>query len=207
MARPRREDDVVRPGVLIVAGLALGFGGLAAFALRDQPDTSARIAKECRFIADLEAKRMVRWKDYGPARFEVWRATDRTSGAPRPDAKALPWEMRLLARSSATPQASIDCGLALDGARVPRVQTYNDGPLRQAYRFQYSRIILSPGDRYAAARITTCEMQDGLWDERGDIAIWRRQDGIWRRLNGETTLFKMPLNRQPPMRCFETPAS
>lgn len=196
----------MRPGVLIVAGLALGVIGLTAFALREQPDTPARIAKECRFIADLEAKRMVRWKDYGPARFEVWRATDRTSGSPRPGVKDLPWEMRLLARSSDKPQASIDCGQALDAARVPKVQTYNNGPLRQAYRFQYSRIAFSPGDRYAAARITTCEMQDGLWDERGGIAIWRRKDGIWQRLEGDSTLLKMPLTRRPPMRCFETPA-
>lgn len=206
MARSRRQDDVVRRAILIMAGLAVGAIGLAAFALRDQPETLEHVAKECHFIADLEARRMVRRKDYGPARFEVWRATDRTGGSPRPEMKDLPWEMRLLAKPSAKPQASIDCGPALDGARVPRVQVYNDGPLRQAYRFQYSRIVFSPGDRYAAAQITICEMQDGLWDESSHIAIWRRQDGTWRRLDYETMLLEMPPSRKPPMRCFQTPA-
>ncbi|MBO9546698.1 hypothetical protein [Caulobacter sp.] len=196
----------MRRGVLIIAGLAVGAIGVVAFAPRDQPDTPKRIAKECRFIADLEARRMVRRKDYGPARFEVWRATDKTSGSPRPETKDLPWEMRLLARPPAKPQAAIDCGSALDGARVPKVQVYNDGPLRQAYRFQYSRIVFSPGDRYAAARITICEMRDGLWDESSGITIWRRRNGTWQPLDDETTLLQLPPTRRPPIRCFETPA-
>lgn len=206
MVRPRREDDVVKPGVLIVAGLALGLGGLVAFALRAPPDTPERIAKECRFIADREAVRMVRRPDYGPVPFEEWRVTDRTGGAPHPASRELPWEIKLLAKPWTRPQASIDCGPALDAAHVPKVHRYNEGPRQQIYRFQYSRVAFSPGDRYALARFTTCRMEHGKWDEDSDLWIWRRRGEAWDLVNNDRSLEYTYPGRPLPMRCFETQA-
>lgn len=207
MARSRREDDVVRPFALMAAGLALGAIGLTGFALRDQPDTPARIAKECRFIADREAKRMVRRPDYGPVPFEEWRVTDRTGGAPRPTSRDLSWEMKLLAKPWTRPQASIDCGPALDAARIPKVHRYNEGPRQQIYRFQYSRVAFTPGDRYALARFTTCRMEHGKWDEESSLWIWRRRGEIWEMVNPDRLLQYTYPGRELPMRCFETPAN
>lgn len=201
----------MRARVLILAGLALGAIGVATCALRDPPDSPDHIARECDFIAKVEARRMVRMRDYGPSPFEMWRASDRTGGAPRPDRSPrfddhLPLNLRLLRYLPPKSQAPIDCGQALDAARVPRVNKYNDGPPRATDHQQYSRITFSPGGRYALARVSLCGMTSGLWDERSRIWIWRRQGETWEPITGHIiTLEYTPPNRKPPMRCFQTP--
>lgn len=193
-------------GVVVTAGLAL-------LIFHDPPNTEAHIARECRFVAALEAKRMVRWKDYGPVPFEIWRAEDRTSGAARADLAPKTWKAGLpvswrsiliqwLAPKEDLPP--IDCTKALDEMQVPKVIKYNDGPAEQVARFQYSRITFLPGDRYALFKESFCEQDQNGWDQYGRIRVWRRHGANWEPASSydELAVYMSP-RFKPPMRCFE----
>jgi hypothetical protein len=196
------------------AGLVVAASGLIVLLiLHDPPNTETHVARECRFIADLEAKRMVRWKDFGPAPFEIWRAENRTSGAARPDlapgtAAPVSWKTALIERLSPRENLpSIDCGKALSERRVPLRMKYNSGPSQAISRYQYSRVTFLPGDRYALARMSSCESDPHGWDQHSRIMIWRRDGADWEPVSGHiTTLFYEPPRFKPPMRCFQEPA-
>lgn len=193
-----------------MAGLAVGAIGLAAFTLRDPPDSPHHIARECRFIAAVEAKRMV-WRDEGgPVPFEIWRANDRTSGAARPDLERwdhhLPWQTALAHYLAPKDLGPIDCGHALRASGSPQIIKHNEGPTRQIDKSQYSRVTFSPGDRFALARETSCWLDDNGWDEESRIYIWRRDGETWTIISDTTSLAVYDSPRfKPPMRCFERP--
>jgi hypothetical protein len=195
-------------------GLVVAASGLTVlFILHDPPDTKTHVARECRLIADLESKRMVRWEDFGPAPFEIWRAENRTSGAARPDlapkANApVPWKAALIERLSPRRDLpSIDCGKALDEQHVPLMMKYNSGPSQAISRYQYSRVTFLPGDRYALFRMSSCDLDPHGWDQHSRIMIWQRDRTEWEPVSGHiTTLVYEPPRFKPPMRCFEKPA-
>ena len=211
MAGPRRKDDVVRLAVLILTGLVLSTIGAAAFVLHDPPDSPDHIARECRFIAALEAKRMV-WRDqWGPASFELWRAENRTSGAARPELERwgyqhLPWQTVLLRYITPSAVAPINCGQALKASGAPEVIKHNQGPARQIDRLQYSRVTVFPGDRFALARLSVCGLDDNGWDQESRAYIWRRDGEIWTMISDDSSpaIYRFP-RYKPPMRCFQTP--
>jgi hypothetical protein len=194
-------------------GLVVAASGVIfLFILHDPPNKKTHVARECRLIADLEAKRMVRSEDFGPAPFEIWRAENRTSGAARPDlapkANApVSWKAALIERLS--PRAdlpSIDCGKALDEQRVPLIMKYNSGPSQAILRFQYSRVTFLPGDRYALFRMSSCELDPHDWDQHSRIMIWQRDRAEWEPVGGHLTTLVYEFPRfKPPMRCFEKP--
>lgn len=212
MAGSRRQDDVVRLALLIPVGLVLSAIGVAAFVLHDPPDSPDHIARECRFIASVEAKRMV-WRDEGgPVPFEIWRADDRTSGAARPDLEhwgdqqRLPWQTVLLRRLTPKSVAPIDCGAAIQASGAPKIIKHNEGPTRQIDKFQYSRVTFFPGDRFALARKTTCWLDDNGWDQESRVYIWRRNGETWTIISDTRSLAVYDAPRfKPPMRCFQTP--
>jgi len=211
MAGPRGEDDVVRLAALILAGLVLSAIGVLAFALYDPPDSPDHIARECRFIATLEKRRMV-WRDEGgPIPFEIWRADDRTSGAARPDLErwghdGLPLRTVLLRHMASKTLTPIDCGRALDATGAPRIIKHNEGPARQIYKFQYSRVTFFPGDHFALARMSSCWLDDNGWDQNSRVHIWRRDGGTWTMITDNSVLMVYdPPRFKPPMRCFQTP--
>jgi hypothetical protein len=211
MAGPRGEDDVVRLAGLVLAGLVLSAIGVATFALRDPPDTAAHIARECRFIASVEAKRMVWHDEGGPVPFEIWRADDRTSGAARPDLERwsqqrLPWQTVLLRYLAPTDVAPINCGAAVKASGAPTIIKHNEGPTRQIDKLQYSRVTFFPDDRFALARETSCWLDDNGWDEESRVYIWRRDGETWTIISDTSSLAVYESPRfKPPMRCFQTP--
>lgn len=192
-------------------------GGMATFAvLHDPPETKDHIARECRFIAALEAKRMVRWRDYGPSPFEIRRADGMTGGEARPDLAKLPnaglprsWRATLVqALAPRKDQPPIDCTAALDQARIPKVNKYNDGPSLESTRFQYSRVTFLPGDRYALFRSTSCAWSRDAWDQDSDFRVWRRVGDTWEPASSyDEPAMYMPPRFKPPVRCFEQPPS
>jgi len=196
-----------------VALVVTASGLIVFFILHDPPNTKRHLARECRLIADLEAKRMVRWEDFGPAPFEIWRAESRTSGAARPDlapkaSAPASWKAALIEwLSPKTDLPSIDCGKALDEKRIPLMMKYNSGPSQAVSRYQYSRVNFLPGDRYALFRMSSCDLDPHGWDQHSRIMIWRHDGTDWEPVSGHITMLVYEFPRfKPPTRCFEKSA-
>ncbi|MDG2530003.1 hypothetical protein [Caulobacter endophyticus] len=189
---------------------ALAVGGVAvAVILHDPLDAPAHASRECGFITALEAKRMVRSDAGGPVPFEIWRAEDATGGPPRPrhtPSRDAPWWASLVLRTAPRSAPPINCAAQMNAAGIPRVLKYNDGPTRQIDRQRYSRIVFSPGDRYALSQVSFCHLDDNGWDEESRLWIWRREGGGWTPILGDSiqAVYEMP-RFQPPMRCFQRP--
>ncbi|ATQ43553.1 hypothetical protein CSW64_14650 [Caulobacter mirabilis] len=195
-----------------MAAIILAGVSTIAVVFHDPPDTATHVARECRFIAALERRRMVRAEAHGPAPSTFWRAEDRTGGAPRPDLSRLPgaglpntprsWLIQRLTPKRDLP--SIDCGAVFDAMGIPKVITYNEGPPTQELRLQYSRVSFLPGDRYALVGRTQCSRYNDRWDQAVWFDLWRRRDADWELTNVASIAadFRRP-RLAAPMRCFD----
>ncbi len=188
-------------------------GGLTVVAVfHDPPDTASHITRECRFLAAIEAKRMVRMTEHGRAPAEVWRAEGKTGGAARPDLAGPPgadlpesFTSRLiqwLAPKRDLPP--IDCTATFDAMQIPKMIKYNEGPPIQDFRLQYSRVTFLPGDDYTLFRRTECNRFGDRWDQKDWFELWRRRGASWEQANTHVVYSVLLRPRfELPMRCFD----
>lgn len=201
-----------------MAVLTLVTSGVAvAVVLHDPMDAPGHVARECAFIATLEAQRLESERlwfsaNAGPASFEIWRAESLTSGAPRrldldrQETRKQPWRSWLVRWLVPKAAAPIDCSGQLNASKVPRRLKFNAEPTLAMDRKQYSRVTFLPGDRYALAATRRCWLDPHGWDENVSVLIWRKDETGWQPVSGhiETMIYETP-RFKPPMRCFEKP--
>jgi hypothetical protein len=196
---------------LFVVGLVIGAAGVTASAawLRDPVDASAHVARECRLIAALEHKRMdyevLRARDT-PLPYQVFRA-QRVTGAPKAfEPRSWRWKLidRLLARQGRKAVAPIDCGAALDAAKVPASVLYLPGKPRSVLRSAYSRAAFWPGDRFALVSWRSCDLLPQGWSQETQTMLLRRDGENWRQVEHKDQtllLVTQPYNGRA-MPCF-----
>ena len=192
-------------------GLVLGAALVAAPAvwLHDPVDSAEHVARECRLVADLERERvggqLERARDTALP-YLLLRA-EKVAGAPRrfaPARRFLKPIDGLLALQGRKARAPIDCGAALDAAKVPISVRFSPDKPRTISHSAYSRAVFWPGDRYALITWTPCDLFAEGWDENHYPMLLRREGDTWRQVEQKsyTLLLTIYPYRGRTMPCF-----
>jgi hypothetical protein len=170
-------------------GLVIGVAAVTGSAawLHDPADAPTHVARECRLIVALERERMgheaLRARDT-PLSYQVFRA-QRVIGAPKAfEPRSWRWRLvdRWLTHRGRKAAAPIDCGLALDAAKVPASVLYLPGKPRSVERSTYSRAVFWPGDRFALVSWRSCDLLPQGWSQETHAMLLRRDGESWRQL-------------------------
>lgn len=193
-------------------GLTIGVALVAAPAtwLRDPVETTEHIARECSLVAGLERERIAeqveRSRDMPGIPYLLLRA-ERVAGAPKAfQPRRRLWKLidAVLAFRGRKVVAPIDCGPALDAAKVPAFVSFSPDKPKTVSHSAYSRAVFWPGDRYALITWTPCDLRAEGWDEDRNAMLLRRDGKVWRQVEHRDQLLVLMTRpyRGKAMPCF-----
>jgi hypothetical protein len=161
-------------------------------------------------VAGLERERIAeqveRSRDMPSDPYLLLRA-ERVAGAPkafgstRRSLKPIDWVLAFQGRKAVAP---IDCGPALDAAKVPASVSFSPDKPKTVSHSAYSRAVFWPGDRYALVTWTPCDLRAEGWDENRYAMLLRRDGKVWRQVEHKDRLLIVTTRpyRGRAMPCF-----